>query len=292
MRALEDLLCTETIWIGAHSIIYRAINPAADGIYAVKEVDCSELSDDSIYFYMLRQEGPLLDSLEHPNIASPVMHSADYEDRTLWLVFPLYKHGSLFNVLDRFRKSNAVPSDSFVYSIIGAVSRALHYLHTSATVGEHTGILHRNLTSRSILLADDGTVLLSGFDFACPLALLTDEKQLRIYGSKAYAPPELEDGTLTTASDVWALGCLVYEMCTCSLLFADAVQESKSKEGFCVSDIVLQSPELSQLCHRMLAINPAERIMISEILANDCICNAPETILDLLPAGNPPPRVP
>lgn len=291
MKSLEDLLCTEIIWIGAHSIIYRAINPATSGIYAVKEVDCSELSDDSIYFHMLRQEGPLLDSLEHPNIVSPVMHSIDYEDRVLWMVLPLYKYGSLFNVLDQFRKSGTVPPVQFVYSVIGSISRAFQYLHTSAVIGEHIGILHRNLTSKSIFLADNGTILLSGFDFACPLTLLADEEQLRIYGNKAYAPPELENGALTVASDIWALGCLVYEMCTCSLLFVDAVQESKQKGGFHASDIVLQSPELSQLCQRMLVINPAERITVDEILANEYVCNVPETISNLLPVSNPLPCV-
>ncbi|EFO62021.1 Kinase, NEK [Giardia lamblia P15] len=289
MRSLGDLLCTETVWIGTHSVIYRAIDPATNDIYAVREVDCSELSDDSIYFYMLRQEGPLLDSLEHSNIISPVMHSADYDDNILWLVFPLYRHGSLFDVLERFRKCNTLPSAPLIYSVISALSQALRYLHTSAALGNYTGLLHRNITSKSVFVADDGTVLLSGFDFACPLTLLADEEQLQVYGSRVYAPPELGDKMLTTASDVWALGCLVYEMCTCSPLFADAVQESKRE--FHVSDITLQTPELSKLCQRMLSLNPTERITIDEILADQCVYSSPKTVLDLLPTGNPPPRV-
>lgn len=289
MRSLEDLLCTETIWIGAHSVIYRAIDPATSNIYAVREVDCSELSDDSVYFHMLRQEGPLLDSLEHSNIDSPVLYSADYDDNTLWLVFPLYKHGSLSDVLERFRKSNALPSVPFIYSVMNALSRALQYLHTSATFGDYTGFLHRNITSKSVFVADDGTVLLSGFDFACPLALLADKEQLQVYGSRAYAPPELEDRVLTTASDVWALGCLVYEMCTCSLLFVDAVQESRKE--FQISDIALQTPELSKLCQQMLSLDPTERITVDEILEDQRVYSSSRTVLDLLPAGNPPPRV-
>lgn len=288
MKSLDNLLCTETIWLGAHSVIYRAIDPAANELYAVKETDCSELGKDSIYLYMLRQEGPLLDSLEHPNIASPVMYSADHDNKILWLVLPLYKQGPLFDVLERFRKSNTLPSAPFVYAVTRAISKALQYLHTSATLGEHTGILHRNLTSKSIFFTDDGVILLSGFDFACPLALLADKEQLQIHGSRAYAPPELEDGPLTTACDVWALGCLMYEMCTCTLLFVDSVQESRR---FHSSDIALQTVELSRLCQRMLSIDPMKRITISEILADQYVCNASETVLSFLPARNFPPCI-
>lgn len=78
-----------------------------------------------------------------------------------------------------------------------------------------------------------------GLRLCVPLTLLADKEQLQVYGSRAYAPPELEDRVLTTASDVWALGCLVYEMCTCSLLFVDAVQESRKE--FQISDIALQT---------------------------------------------------
>ena len=102
------------------------------------------------------------------------------------------------------------------------------------------GIVHRDLKPENILLQDTGHIALT--DFGTVLFLsevrsaadlpLTDasssdasSKRGRGYtfcGSSSYISPEVLDGGLASpASDLWALGCIVYQLLTGSVLFAE-----------------------------------------------------------------------
>ncbi|XP_061683147.1 serine/threonine-protein kinase Nek3 isoform X2 [Syngnathoides biaculeatus] len=75
-------------------------------------------------------------------------------------------------------------------------------------------VLHRDLKSKNIFLTDNGTVKLGDFGSAC--VLNSSKAYARTYvGTPYYVAPEIWDNKpYNNKSDVWSLGCVLYELCT------------------------------------------------------------------------------
>ena len=118
-----------------------------------------------------------------------------------YLVLPFYPRGSLARLL---REEGKLGLDQSV-RLAAELGRGLDALH------EH-GILHRDVKPSNVLLADDGTAALADFGLAraSDSTRITHDGQL--VGTPHYLAPELIEGAeATRASDVYALGCLLYE---------------------------------------------------------------------------------
>jgi eukaryotic-like serine/threonine-protein kinase len=118
-----------------------------------------------------------------------------------WLVMPYYPSGSL---AERLREQRSLTLDETV-RLAAELGRGLDTLH------EH-GILHRDVKPSNVLLAEDGTAALSDFGLAraSESTQITHDGQL--VGTPHYLAPELIEGAeATSASDLYALGCLLYE---------------------------------------------------------------------------------
>jgi serine/threonine-protein kinase len=121
-----------------------------------------------------------------------------------YLVLPYYPRGSL---AQRLREKGKLSLDDTV-RLAAELGRGLDTLH-------ERGILHRDVKPSNVLLADDGTAALSDFGLAraSDSTRITHDGQL--VGTPHYLAPELIEGAETTrASDLYALGCLLYECVT------------------------------------------------------------------------------
>ena len=84
---------------------------------------------------------------------------------------------------------------------------ALSYIHANK-------ILHRDIKSSNIYMTKSGIVKIGDFGISKKLES-TDANVHSVVGTPYYMSPELcEQRPYTSKSDVWALGVLLYEMCT------------------------------------------------------------------------------
>jgi fused-like protein len=114
-----------------------------------------------------------------------------------------YADGELFGLLE---DDQSLPEEQ-VQVIACQLVSALHYLHSHR-------ILHRDMKPQNILLCKDNRVKLCDFGFA--RAMSTETMVLTsIKGTPLYMSPELvEDRPYDHNSDLWALGCILYEIFT------------------------------------------------------------------------------
>ena len=156
-----------------------------------------------------RREIAIAAQLHHPHIL-PLLDSGDHPGGPLWFAMPYVEGESLRDRLERERQLPLADA----LRITREVASALAYAHAR-------GVIHRDVKPENILLSRDGLALLADFGVARDLInfpgtsgehRLTDTG-LSI-GTLEYMSPEQASGRrdINARSDVYSLGCVLYEM--------------------------------------------------------------------------------
>jgi TolB-like protein len=149
-----------------------------------------------------QREIKLAARLQHPHILT-VLDSGEAAGQ-LWFTMPYVEGESL---RDRLRRERQLPVEDAL-RITREAAQALQYAH------EH-GVVHRDIKPENLLLTKDGNTLVA--DFGIARGLEGDEHLTKTgsgMGTPAYMSPEQASGdkSLDARSDIYSLGCVLYEM--------------------------------------------------------------------------------
>jgi serine/threonine-protein kinase len=156
-----------------------------------------------------RREIAIARQLQHPHIL-PLLDSGDGPDNLLWFAMPYIEGESL---RDRIVREHQLPLPVALH-ITRDVAAALDYAH-------QRGVIHRDVKPENVLLARDGQVLLADFGVARDLINVPQSTGERwstdtgvSVGTLEYMSPEQTAGQrdIDARTDVYALGCVLYEM--------------------------------------------------------------------------------
>ncbi len=196
----------EEIGQGGFAIVYRGRDTALDRLVALKELR-PMLLQDSTWVKRFHYEAKTIARLDHPRIV-PIYDIYEVSNR-LFIVMRLIDGVSLDDLI----ATRGPFTWAETVDIIKAVAEGLNYAHAQ-------GILHRDLKPANILIDAERGPMLSDFG----LAKLTSESSIStsgaIVGTPHYIPPEVWEGQPnTTQSDIYALGCILYEVLTGQKIF-------------------------------------------------------------------------
>ena len=225
-RRLGDYELIEEIAAGGMGVVFKARQVSLNRIVALKTIVGGPLASRSMV-ERFRTEAEAAGNLNHPNIV-PIYEVGEH-DGGHYYSMRLIEGGSLQDRLDEYAlpaneepppsKLELATRQSRIAHILSTIARAVHYAH------QH-GILHRDLKPANILLEPTGEPLISDFGIA---KLLTGERQLTrtatAIGTPNYMAPEQAAGgftPLTTATDVFSLGAILYQLLTRKLPFQGA----------------------------------------------------------------------
>ncbi|XP_044286836.1 serine/threonine-protein kinase Nek1 isoform X6 [Varanus komodoensis] len=143
-------------------------------------------------------------------------------------------------------------------------------------------ILHRDIKSQNIFLTKDGTIQLGDFGIARVLNS-TVELARTCIGTPYYLSPEIcENKPYNNKSDIWALGCVLYEMCTLKHAFEAGNMKNlvlKIISGSFPPVSVHYSHELRCLISQLFKRNPRDRPSVNSILEKPFIAKRIEKFL-------------
>ncbi|XP_060801163.1 serine/threonine-protein kinase Nek8 isoform X2 [Amyelois transitella] len=150
-------------------------------------------------------------------------------------------------------------------------------------------IIHRDLKAENILLTGKNGVLVKIGDFGISKMLASAKKTSTVIGTPYYLAPELCEGKpYDTKSDVWALGCLLYEMCTHKRAFNAETLVGLVKAITCGSvhpiELAIYSRGMQDLIDAMLSILPDKRPPIKDLMGRMVLLPAVYSVF--LDAGN------
>jgi serine/threonine protein kinase/Tol biopolymer transport system component len=201
----------EPLGQGGMGEVYRARDERLRRDIAVKVIHPELVTADSLGRF--RREARVLAALSHPNVAN--VYELDEVDGTAFLVMEIVPGDTLATRLE----GGPLPIPD-VFRIAGQVAAALEAVHDK-------GIVHRDLKPSNIKVTRDGLVKVLDFGIAKPVVENTATRshlptstvgatrEGLVVGTAAYMSPEQVRGwEIDRRTDVWAFGCVLYEMLT------------------------------------------------------------------------------
>jgi len=234
-----------------------------NNIYVAKKVLLGGLSEKEQAGAKL--EVNLLRELKHPHV---VEYKDSYiEDNVLIIIMEYCEEGDLTYFIKKKAQKNETLDEKLILNWFLQLLLALEFVHRKK-------ILHRDIKSSNIFLRSNGTVKLGDFGISKILDN-THEAAMTVVGTPYYMSPEVcENKPYTFKSDVWALGCVLYEMCTLKHAFSASnllglvykiVREQHEPIPNCYSK------ELTVLVQKLLTKNVQGRPSIRDIFMETLI---------------------
>jgi serine/threonine-protein kinase len=246
--------------------VYRARDELLGRDVAVKVLN-DRLSHDKSFVERFRREAQSAANLNHPNVVSLYDYGSD--DGAYYIVMEYIEGKSLGDMVTE--GGPLLPERAA--EIAADVAAALERAHSS-------GLVHRDIKPTNIMVTRTGQTKVTDFGIARALGQSTEQTQMTqtgmVIGTAAYLSPEQAQGNPVDArSDVYSLGCVLYEMLTGKPPFAGetplAIAYKHVREDpVAPSTVNADVPRaLDAITLKALSKNPANRYASAQAMRDD-----------------------
>uniref|UniRef100_A0A667YL30 3-phosphoinositide-dependent protein kinase 1 n=1 Tax=Myripristis murdjan TaxID=586833 RepID=A0A667YL30_9TELE len=266
----EDFKFGKILGEGSFSTVVLAREQLTGKEYAIKILEKRHIMKENKAQYVKR-ERDLMSNLDHPFFVK--LYFTFQDDEKLYFGLSYAKNGELLKYIRKIGSFDETCTRFYSAEIVCA----LEYLHAK-------GIIHRDLKPENILLSEDMHIQIT--DFGTAKQLSSDSKQARansFVGTAQYVSPELlTEKSACKSSDLWALGCIIYQLVAGLppfragneyLIFQKIIKlEYEFPEKF--------FPKAKDLVEQLLSLDPSKRIGCEEMGGYDPLRQHPffETI--------------
>jgi signal transduction histidine kinase len=246
---------------GGLGVVYKAFDLPLQRFVALKMILASGHAGPAD-LTRFRREAEAIARLQHPNIVQ-IYDIGEHEGK-LYLALEYCAGGSLAG------KINGTPWPSKkAAQLVETLARAVDYAHRQR-------IIHRDLKPANILLLEDGTPKIADFGLARNLDDVPQTPSGKVFGTPAYMAPEQASGKMVgPATDIYALGSILYEVLTGRRPFKaasplDSILQTMSAKPVPPRQLnALVPADLEMICLKCLQKEPAQRYGKAADLAED-----------------------
>ena len=251
---LARYLLVERLGQGAMGVVFRAHDTELDRDVALKLLPPDIVAEPGERADLLR-EARTASKLNHPNLCT--VYDAGQDKGQVYIAMELVDGQPLASMIP----PGGLPNET-IARYAAPLARALAHAHAR-------GVLHRDVKTSNIVVGPDGRPILLDFGLARPLASehpsnsRADTATGVIAGTPHYLAPELlQGGRSSVASDLWAFGVVLYELCSGTKPFSGPHVAGVITAILAGSPAPLPphtSPGLRALVARCLAKDPSQR---------------------------------
>jgi len=280
--SIRDFKKEKVLGKGSFGSVYLVRRKQDNKIYALKTVIMEKLNkreqENSV------NEVRILASVNHPNVIGYKEAFWDDDGSSLNIVMEYADDGDLHSKIEKMKKAGGFFKEPIIWSYAIQMIEGLKALHDKK-------IMHRDLKSANIFLVKDKHQCKLG---DMNVSKVIKENVLRTQtGTPYYASPEVwNDNPYSYKSDLWSIGCVIYELCTLRPPFQgkdlDELYENVCKgEPERISKIY--SDDLWKMILMLLQVDVNKRVDCNQFLNSDLIKkkieemkNNPSTYLEAL----------
>ena len=199
---IKDYIIKERLGTGAFGIVYKVLKKSNNNIYVIKQMPLLGLTPQQIK--EAKSEARILSSVRSSYI---VRYFESFEEKNyLHIVMEYCDGGDLNEFLNKNKKTRYLLKEDLIWNIFLKITIGLATLHKS-------NILHRDLKTLNIFMTKNLDIKIG--DFGVAKILTKSGFAKTVIGTPYYLSPELcDEKPYNNKSDVWALGCILYELST------------------------------------------------------------------------------
>ena len=262
--SIRDFKKEKVIGKGSFGSVYLVRRRQDNKIYALKTVILEKLNkkeqENSV------NEVRILASINHPNVIGYKEAFWDDEKSALNIVMEYADDGDLHSKIEKMKKAGGYFKEPIIWSYAIQMIEGLKALHDKK-------IMHRDLKSANIFLVKDKHQCKLG---DMNVSKVIKEKVLHTQtGTPYYASPEVwNDAPYSYKSDLWSIGCVIYELCALRPPFQgkdlDELYENVCK-GQPERINKAYSDELWKMILMLLQVDVEKRVDCNKFLNSDLI---------------------
>ena len=257
--SLKNFQILSKLGEGSYSTVFLVKRTSDNQQYALKKVRLHSLKEKEKRNAL--NEIRILASINHPNIISYKEAFFDEDSRSLCLIMEFADGGDLYQRILSHQKKGVYMSESFIWKLLIGITKGLKALHD-------LNILHRDLKCANVFLTNSGEIKLGDMNVSkvskdCIMHTQT--------GTPYYASPEIwKDIPYDIKSDMWSLGCVIYEASSLKPPFRaedmEGLYRKVIKGDF--SPIPRSfSSDLHNIITSLLQVNPSSRPTCTHLLS-------------------------
>ena len=260
---MENFQLGEKLGSGAFGSVYKVRRKEDLKIYAMKRVKISLLGTKERENAL--NEIRILYSLTHPNIIGYKEAFYDENSKTLNIVMEYADDGDIESKIKYNKANKLFFQESTIWNILIQILKGLKYLHDN-------NIIHRDLKSANIFLMKNGLIKIGDLNVSKLSKIGSANTHT---GTPYYSSPEIWiDKPYNNKTDIWSVGCIIYEMCnlippfrgTSLINLYHNIQKGEYKKI-----LSHYSKDLSDIISRMLIVDPNKRTSCDELLSLNII---------------------
>ena len=247
----------ERIGSGGMSIVYKARDRALGRIVAIKMLHESLTSDEG-FLKRFQQEAHAAANLTHPNIVT--VHDIGQDGYRHYIVMEFVDGKTLKQIIKEENQNGRFMPISRALDLIIQVCHGIGYAHRASLV-------HCDVKPQNMLVTSDDRVKVADFGIARAVSNATQQQIVsQVWGTPQYFSPEQASGeTATPASDVYAIGIVLFEELSGRLPFqaeshtAMALKHLQTPPPPITQFNPAVPPQLEQIIDKILSKEPASR---------------------------------
>ncbi|XP_031620172.1 serine/threonine-protein kinase nekl-2-like [Contarinia nasturtii] len=269
----------ENIGTGTFGTVYKCMDQNND-MRCIKQIKLNNASDDaaSKHLGMIQREIYLLQNLAHPRIISMYGYfCSETDDEYVYIVMEYAAFGSLSKIIAENCAQHLFFDEQKIKQFLIDMVLGIEYLHMK-------NVVHKDLKPCNILIFDNEHLKIADFG----ISKITDNSCDNIFicnkikeagGSPIYMAPEtLIHNQYTFSSDIWALGCILYELCTLQPAFGfvesmdQLIRCTLTKAYTPINPHIHPcNKDMVDLVEKMMIVDVQERATVKDVISSPAI---------------------